>query len=354
MQNYEELAQIGNSAARAAEFKRIEPTASLSLFIDALSDPYPALRSLAADALSTRMNDELARDLVERAGKGDARLRSMICLALSGTAHGAEFLKEMASDDDSDVRYAAFVGLADYPNESTRKIVLDRLKAEKDHGVLVVCAQICATNKWAEAGEVLTGRYLELARGIFRKNLDRFQLACVLAELKAAGLALGEPVVDDVLRDLVDNLKSDETASAASQALVSLGDKRAIPELMRVTKSFRVHPIHRVEAALALHGLGDRHGLELLSSYASGKRKDARGWALINAGKFQIQELRAMIDALAMSSDYHADTALLALRLYGDEDARALVAEVAQSHEDEEQRQQAADTLIHWEHKDVF
>lgn len=353
MQNYDELAQIGNSAARAAEFKRIEPKATRQLLIDALADPYPAIRTLAADALSTRMDSELARDLVERAGKDDARLRSMVCLALSGTAHGAEFLKEMASDNDSDVRYAAFVGLADHPNESTREIVLDCLKAEKDHGVLVVCAQICATNKWAEAGEVLTGRYLELARGIFRKNLDRFQLACVLAELKAAGLQLSDTVLDDVLRDLVDNLKSDETASAASQALVSLGDKRAIPELMRLTKSFRVHPIHRVEAALALHGLGDTRGLELLSSYASGKRKDARGWALINAGKFQIRELRAMIDALAMSSDYHADTALLALRLYGDEDAHALVAKVAESHDDPEQRQQAAETLNHWEQKDV-
>lgn len=354
MQNYEELAQIRNSAARAAEFKRIEPTAALSLLIDALSDPYPALRALAADALSTRMNGELASDLIAQARNSSPTLRSMICLALSGTYHGAEFLKDMATDNDSDVRYAALVGLADYPSESTREIVLERLSVEKDHGVLVVCAQICATHKWAEAGAALTARYQEMGRGIFRKNRDRFQLGCVLAELKAAGLKLDDDVVDQILRDLVDNLKSDETASAASQALVSLGDERAVPELIRVTKSFRVHPIHRVEAALALHGLGDKRGFELLSEYASGKRKDARGWALINAGKFQISELRAMIDALAMSSDYHADTALLALRLYGDEDALALVAKVAESHDDAEQRQGAADTLIHWEHKDVF
>ena len=70
----------------------------------------------------------------------------------------------------------------------------------------------------------------------------------------------------------------------------------------------------------------------------SGRRKDARGYALELAGKLGLDEFRAAVEAEARSDSYHADTATIALHAYGDKAAHDALKELAKTHPQDEVR----------------
>lgn len=349
---YDDLVAIRNPAARVAELRRNAPIASVEMLSAALDDPLHSVRAVAALELRRRLTPELVELLVQQAKTPERTAATCLAFGDSQLEVAREFLVTQSSSSHADVRYEAIVALNELGTEELRDIVESRLKSDTDVGVIVVCAQICANFGWAS--ESLKTRYDALPRGILRKNKDRFQLACALAALFAAGVELDAASRADVRRDLEDHLTGDQQSTAASQALAQLNDVEACAALAKAAKSFRLHPIHKVEAAVALTRLGDSRGIELLRAALNGRRKDARGWAIICAGKYGIDALRADVERVVEGDDYHADNGILALRLYGDDRAKDLVLRVSLDHKDPEIREFAAEVLAAWEHKDVI
>lgn len=356
--SYQELASIRNPDARLAELKRHLADADEALLLGCFDDSSFPIRAAAARVLRERLDDALVVEVLERTSTPQGRVCACMALGVPREDTYSRLL-EWTADFDADVRYEALVSanrvVGDLGGDALDRLhsaVVERLKTEADVGVVVVAAQICAERAWTDAFESLRERYERMPRGFLRPNRDRFQFACTLAELTQT-TPVDAAFRDTLRRDLEAQLMRDECSTPASRALAQLGDARAVPALERVASAFRVHPIHRVEAAVALVRLGHAGGVMRLRSFLEGRRKEARGWAMIQAGRLRIGELRELIETAAEAVDYHADTAVLALRLYDDEDARARVARVADAHEDEDLRRHAADVLTHWEQKDV-
>lgn len=352
---YEELAAVRQPAARAQRLAEVVTEVDEGVLLGALLDPFFQVRQIAAEGLRARLDAALASRMVDAvAGRPEGEAAVCMAFARADAPDVARlFLERSLEGAEADVRYEALMALAAVDSAGLESRVLASLERETDVGVLVVCAQLCAQHGWTGALQALERRYDALPRGLLRRNRDRFQFACVLAELRGKGVFLDARVVGEVQRDLVDQLFRDEFSTAASRALAALGERGAVAALSKATTAFGLHPIHRVEAAAALVQLGERKGVEKLREFLAGRRKDARGWAMIQAGRLGLEEFRALVEASARGREYHADTAVLALRLYGDEDARALVGELATGHPDEELRENAREILEHWEEKNV-
>jgi hypothetical protein len=384
----EALADISNPQTRLAEFElRIregsEPEVRRTL-LEAMGDAYPPLRHKAgvsaADRISANMlaanmlaaNKPAANhqgknfeDLLRALAAGDpetavalaeplgvapncvpapvATVRQAACRALRTSPGDAtvDVLIGAADDDASDVRYQALVSLhgLDARGESYRDVVGRRLR-DDDPEVAVVAAQIASQSGWGQTIPVLIERWNEFA------GSDKLQLALSLAYLSNQHDAAIDPaVMTEIVDQLIAALDDDTTTAAASQALAHLGSKRAVEALQNVVNRWFAHPILKVEAAGALHQLGNATGTVHLEKSLNSTRKDARGYALRLVGRLRISDYFDELDHVARSDDYHADTAVLALADFGGDQARAILEDVAKTHPQQEVRDLADEQL---------
>jgi HEAT repeat protein len=360
------LADISNPKTRLSEFElRLregsEPEVRRTL-IEAMGDTYPPLRHQAAVAASDRAEagelSEAFGDLLRALAVGDsttavelmeplglapddvpapvATVRQAACRALRSSPNDATraALLKAADDDAPDVRYQALVSLHELAakNEQFQTVVERRLEDE-DPEVAVVAAQITAQRGWTKTIPVLIERWREFA------GSDKLQLALSIAELSGEHDAQVDlSVMTEVVDQLIDALEDEPTIAAASQALAQLGSKRAVEALENVVTRWFAHPILKVEAAGALHQLGDAKGTVHLEKSLNSTRKDARGYALRLVGRLRISEFFDELDHVARSDDYHADTAVLALADYGGDEARAILEDVAKTHPQQDVR----------------
>lgn len=335
---------IGNSEARAGELVRLAGVLgeeALPLLMDAFEDPYPPLRHKAAGLLAEGLNPQWEEAIISRMASSNADVRTACCLALNGrgTSAAAAALLLALHDEASDVRYHALVSLHAYNHPQERAEVERILANETDPAILVVACQIAAERGWPLVDAICQ------VRERLRKE-DRFQASFALARLsREHQFALESSLRLDIIGEFVGFLKNEATSRAAAQGLVLLEATQATSALTKIARGWLVHPIIRVDAAISLYMLGDPQGLILWKKALESPRKDARGWALTRAGELQVLELRRMVDTTAVSGDYHADTALIALSKYDDEDAWRTIETVARSSKEEEVRL-LAETLI--------
>ncbi|MFB6264132.1 MAG: HEAT repeat domain-containing protein [Bradymonadaceae bacterium] len=329
-----------------------------------LEDPYGPVRSFATGALAERAADELAalaRALVEQDTEGVAEatadlgiaadavpapatgVRQSACriLAHSNASYVETVLVTAAADEEPDLRYAALVALhdsgADGPD--VRVAVEERL-GDDDPEVTVVAAQFAAERGWLDLAADVEAAWHRVS------GSNRLQIGLALAEL-AGGEALARETADELTDELVAALDDEETVAAACRGLVALGADRAREPLRRLLDRWFIHPLLRCEAAAALVELGDSRGNDYLADALDHRRKDVRGYAVRIVGRLRLEEFADHLDALARSTDYHADTALLALGEWAGEAARETLAKVHDHHDDPDLSRLAERILAH-------
>src|SRR5699024_5330044 len=113
---------------------------------------------------------------------------------------------------------------------------------------------------------------------------DRQQLTFSIGELiQSAKLdphSLASPIRHELIDESIAALKKEELTTAATKTLANLDAQEAAPSLIKVLNRLFVHPILRVDAAVALLTLGHPEGEKYLGKALGSKRKDARGYAL--------------------------------------------------------------------------
>jgi len=340
------ISPIGNPEARQRELKRlseIEPEAdALSMLIDAFDDPYPPVRHLAAGILADRMGPRVESALIQVIQTGSEEARTAACIALNSEnvgVHGVCALFEASQNEAADVRYHGLVSLHRFNHPDERELVERMIREESDPAILVVCCQIASERGWPIIAQIAQVR--ERLR-----EADRFQASFALARFVGEhGLDLDSSLRLDVIADLVGFLKDETTSRAAAQGLVLLNATQATEALRKVAKGWLMHPIIKVDAAVALHILGDSLGTTQWRKFLLGRRKDARGWAITRAGELKVAEFRGLVEAEARADQYHTDTALIALSNYDDDDAWRLIEARALDASESEVRELANDLL---------
>lgn len=350
-----DIAVIGNVDARLAELlhQAVKPGGETLLFA-AFWDTYAPLRHRAADELANVMSDELAivvahvavGDVPPQGALSAARVsipgppeldtRRAAALALrtdSLPPSAQDLLIRACGDDDETVRYHALLALHRNAEAETLRRVTERGLADLDAGVAVVAAQIAAEHGWQDL--------IPHIREVFERldGKDQFAVAVSMSEL-VEPVRASEAMVDALL----EGLRDEKTIAAACKSLARLRPKRAVMPLRKAMGSFFAHPLNRVEAAAALVAIGDEEGKLHLEKMLDGRRRDTRGYAIELVARLGLEDYRERIETVARSEDYHADTAVLALRNFGDSRAFRLLEDIARTHPNRDIRELAAET----------
>ncbi len=340
---------------------------AIELLVGSLTDPYPPIRHRAGEELGLRLDSEVIQLLcailqgdigtLEAAARAlgiareaipdpdDPHVRQVVCLALqfSDAPASIEALSMAASDEAADVRYQALVALHELAIEPDRlrDAVYPRLD-DADPEVATVAAQMAAEAGWAEATDRIVEGWESLERG------GDLSFALALAELVGEyGAELDEDRLERLVDELTEALEDERTVAAASRGLVMLGAERAREPLSDLLDRWFIHPLLRLEAAGALIELGDPRGRDHLEDAIEHRRRDVRGYALRIVGRLQLDEHFERLTDTALSDDYHADTALLALGEWGGEAVEPLLKEATRRHPDDELRTLAERILEH-------
>lgn len=352
-----EVATIGNTSARVAELRRLASTehAIERVLVPAFEDPYPPLRHTAALETAARMTPELSREL-GRITRGETSrfevdskkpgVRAAAALALDVDGISREAFDALAHatlhDIQATVRYHSLMAL--HRNRSIDPgaelaVVREVLEEETDPATIVVACQIAAFEQYDELSASV-----DRARARLSGN-DEFQAVLSLAELSRLGVQIPLDAKAAVTGQLIERLDDEETLAAAAQALADLGISAAERPLEKIVKGWFVHPILKVDAAAALIRLGHQAGMRHFEGVLSGRRKDARGYALRLAGNLGLAAFRKTVEAEARSDSYHADTATIALHAYGDARATETLRELSRNHPQLEVREIATALL---------
>ncbi len=358
-----QLSQILNSEARLAELhimlnqraaadtsatNSASNSAALNAqLLIALDDPYLAIRTLAADALSIESSSPIGQHLVQNIAElaadphNSIRARSAACLALKTSQDPkiATILLHNARAPEPDLRYHALMALNDSPvvNEHDLvELVAERLK-DSDPGIIAVAAQIAAGRRWGELLPAITK-----ARQTVSKY-TRLPITLALAELlantpKSSQHPSTKPAPDDLIQELIHALKDERSLANAAKALAELNATQAADALIKTLDRRMTHPILRVAIASTLTELGNPRGPEFLAKSLQSRRKDARGYAIRQIARLALTQHIPHIIQLANSNDYHADTALLALHDFNTPETRHQIHLIAQQHPDPEIR----------------
>ena len=327
------------------------------LLLGSLGDAYPPVRQRAARELVDRMSARSAqwlRALAEGSRPPGApewcppatlEVRQAAILALRGddTPETLATLASLRDAPESDLRYQALITLFELgaPDEVLLPVVKTGLN-DPDAEVAVVAAQATAARQWLALIPQLVSR-----RQSLRHDL-RLQFTLALAEVLPAG---EDEHVEELMDELTAGVSDEKTSSACASALVALALRhqrvpRAQEALKGVLERWLLHPLLKVEAAAQLARLGDVQGLNFLNKSFDSRRKDARGYAIDVAGRFKLEPLYGRVARVAQdASDYHADTALLALANYATPEARELLSELVDHHATQELRDIAHQAL---------
>ncbi|MEC9374626.1 MAG: M1 family aminopeptidase, partial [Planctomycetota bacterium] len=202
------------------------------------------LREAAAIALGDLDATEALLEIA-RAGVSDARVRESVmrALAVVGGDEALQILADAASDPDESyaVQAAALRGVGDLGNRDHLPILLAALERDSQHEQV----RSAALRALADLGEP---EGLEAAIPYTQFGwLQRLRPAAIDAVAE-----LSEHDVDAAVDALIPILRDREwrPRRAAADALVQIGDDRALPELQRLART-HPHPRHREDFAEA-------------------------------------------------------------------------------------------------------
>lgn len=320
----------------------------MSVLAPALMDMYPGVRVEAALVLGdiAAADDAVLDWLVTLAAdaEGDpGALRRQAALLGLGRAgltgsgltrarwEGAKSAAlSAASEGEADVRFQAMTALTRLAASGPEVIEVARARIEDEDAEIVgVAAELLAALGDTASTEALRARMPRLPGEARRTVLF------ALAQLGAGGL------VEALLAE-TDKLPY---ALRACELLGHLEDRSAVEPLAVLMGRWLTHRFIKVAAAAALVRLGDGRGEAALGRYLKARRKDMRGYAMEQIGALGLAAYReALIEVLKDSSDYHSDTAALALGQLGGEAAVAAL-EAALADPREEVREEAQRAL---------
>lgn len=328
------------------------------LLFGSLADPYPPVRERAGKEIIDRMTPTRASWLRQLAlGESPEgapewfpsptrEVQQAAILALRGdhSGDGEDALARLASHPDADIRYQALVTLfsLDVADERLDPIAMQAY-SDRDDEVAMIAAQAASARNWTHHLDAVIER-----RESLRGEL-RLQFTLTIVELLAEGER--PELIDGILEELEQGVANEKTSAACASALVDVAQRhghvaRATQTLRKELDRWFLHPLLKVEAAAQLTRLGDSRGLDFLSTSFDSRRKDARGYAIDVAGKLKLGALYGRVARVARdASDYHCDTAILALSNYNTPEARELLEELATNHADAELRALAQQAL---------
>lgn len=366
------VSDIPNSQARQRELNyrldHLDRNARVQLLCLTIDDPYPPIRHDVSEALQRELDDDLTAFL-ETLALGDEpapalldnlqvprefyphqslRARVAACVALEASPRPAQTLPVLARlihAPDSDLRYQAMIALHHVagPSEAVQPAIEETLRTEADPEIVVIASQIAISRRWPETLPLLIDARARL------RGEDRIQLTFSIAELIHETTATPDDLPANVRTELIDecvhSLKNERLTAAAARSLAHLNAQEAIEALERIMNGWFVHPILRIDAAIALLHLNRPSGEAFIGKAISLKRKDARGYALRVIGQHRLDAYFEHLRNVAQSDGYHADTATLALLDFGTEEALNIVEEISRSHPDPDVRQLAIDAL---------
>lgn len=328
------------------------------LLFGSLADPYPPVRQRAGKEIIDRMTPQRAswlRQLALGESPEDVpawfpsptrEVQQAAILALRGdhSKDGQDALARLTSHPDADIRYQALVTLfsLDASDERLEPLAMQAYD-DRDDEVAMIAAQAASARGWTHHLDAMIKR-----RESLRGEL-RLQFTLAIAELLPEGER--PELVEGIMEELEMGVANEKTSAACASALVDVARRhnlvaRATHTLRKELDRWFLHPLLKVEAAAQLTRLGDSRGLDFLSNSFDSRRKDARGYAIDVAGKFKLGALYGRVARVAQdASDYHCDTAILALSNYNTQEARELLEELATNHADGELRELAAQAL---------
>lgn len=365
------LNNIPNSQARQQELhhrlEHLERFDRVQLLCLALDDPYPPLRHDVSEALQQELDEDLITFL-ESLVAGESldesllqqltipadlvptslRARVAACVALEASSRPTTTIPVIArilAEGEPDLRYQALIALHHLTNrtEDLRGPVERALLEDQDAEIVVVASQIAISRKWADALPLLVLARTRL-NGEDRKQLT-FSIAELIHETSATIEELDRDTRAELIDECVQSLRNEPLTAAATRALGHFEALEAVPALEKVTAGWFVHPILKVDAAVALLRLNQPSGESYIGKALEMRRKDAQGYALRIVGEYRLAQFFEHLCSVATSDTYHADTAVLALLDFGTPEAIALVEELRNAHPDPDVRTLAAEGL---------
>ena len=318
------------------------------LLFGSLADPYPPVRQRAGKEIIDRMTPRRASWLRQLAlGESpentpswfpapSREVQQAAILALRGddSIESASALSRLATHPDADIRYQAFVTL--FALDASDERLEPEAYGDRDDEVAMIAAQIASARGWKQHLDAMIERRESLRGEV------KLQFTLAIAEMLPEGER--PDVIEGMLEELEMGVANEKTSAACAAALVDVATRhghinRATQTLRKELDRWFLHPLLKVEAAAQLTRLGDSRGLDFLSSSFDSRRKDARGYAIDVAGKLQLGALYGRVARVASdATDYHSDTAILALANYDTSEARELLEELATNHTDPELR----------------
>lgn len=359
------LAHINHPQSRLEELHyqlgQLPEAQARALALQSLSDHYPPIRHVAARALAQLNDEETTTILIDilslqiehwgdRVPKPTPEVVRGACIALRGatsTPRVIDALVRAMEDADADTRYHALESLFHLEIDDTQlKPLVQQALHDQDGEIALVGAQIAAARNFQSLAEVVEHRRSQMTSG----NRLHFTLSLVELLTRAKNTTWTQVDVSSVTQELIRALKKEETSVAAAKWLGKLG--AALPEsntqrgviidaLKRQLHRWLIHPHFKIEAAVALLEMGQANGHQYLKQQLTSRRKDVKGYAITIAGQYQLPAFFETITAIAHSTDFSSETAIMALSQYDTEAARRALRQISKTHADPECRQLA-------------
>jgi HEAT repeat protein len=309
---------------------------AIDVLVAGLGDSHPAVRVACAESLSVGPADEVEGALLEALrGLGRASRpghRASLVHALGLLERPAEGALESAllaetAHPDHDVRFQAVASLNGLGCSSEGfSEAVGRLVRDIDVEVAAVAAIAAAELERRDLLPMVVERWGE-ARGFAKRHLAM------------AGAHLGS---DAVTPTLLAALRDGLNALDAVDALVALGTPTAAEVLRRAAGSWRVHPLVRARAGVALVQVEHPAGRGLVEKQLAHRRDDVR-WATLEwLGRVGRGEWRSVLEQrLRSASSRDSAVAARALALLGDREALPVLREAADGDPRTEVREEA-------------
>ena len=262
----------------------------VELLLERLGDNHPHVRSAAAETLAVGEPEEILEHLLQRLERNDhapghraSLLYALGQLDLPGDERREAALLNELSCSDEDVRFQSIVTLNHIGCTSTAfKQALSKLIKDPDDEVCAVAATSAADFELEETVDVVVERWRR-TKGFASRHLA----------LAAAYLGSDEvvPTLQSMVRSGVDGLE-------AVDALVHLASTKSQAALLTSSRSWRVHPLIRARASVALAQLGHRSATERVEAQLSSRRPEIRAATIDWLGFYRLEDWTERLVAL--------------------------------------------------------
>ncbi|MBN1947094.1 MAG: HEAT repeat domain-containing protein [Bradymonadales bacterium] len=315
---------------------------ALEILLAKLGDDHPQVRQAAAQILATGESERVVPPLLEalaslihevRPGHRASLVYALSLMEVDCHSPVCEALLALLDHGDQDVRFQALVGLNRIGCTSDRfRQAVVRLLEDPDDEVAAVAASSAAELALVEHRPAIVARW-QRAQGFARRHLA------------LAGAHLG---AEEVIESLEMAVRSAIDGHEAIEALVALHTPAAQRLLFRLAGSWRVHPLLRARAGVALVEIEHPEAAKLIQRHLAHRKATIR-WGTID-WLCRLQRREHLASLLAILQDpSHRDSvevaSSLALLLPSQEVSEALE-QAAQRDPRTEVRAAAAEALL--------